>query len=82
MMSSFLNYDDIRYISQSLGIVNDGNKQTYIAIPREDSAISLKKSYLEIKFDVKHEAGDALHADGDRIKIVNLGSYNSFSKIG
>ena len=48
MMSSCLNYDDIRYISQSLGIVNDGNKQTYIAIPREDSAISLKKVILRL----------------------------------
>ena len=41
---------------QSISIVNDENKQIYVDIPGEGSAISLKDIYLELEFDVKHEA--------------------------
>ena len=49
--------DYIKYEPPSLYLVNGGNNQIFIDIPREDSAISLKDSYLELDFSVTHRAG-------------------------
>ena len=52
-----LNWDYIRYTPPSLNLVNGENNQIFIDIPREDRAISLKDSYLELNFNVTHRAG-------------------------
>ena len=55
--------------------------QFFNDIPREDSAISLKVSYLELDFSVTHRAGAyARYADGDHIRLVNLGPIAFFDK--
>ena len=62
----------IIYTPPSLYLVNGENNQTFSHIPREDSAISLKDSYLELDFNVSHRAGaHARYADGDHIRLVN-----------
>ena len=72
----------IRYTPPSLNLVNGEINQTFIAIPREDSAILLKDSSLELHFSVTHRAGaHARYVDGDHIRLVNLGPVALFNKI-
>ena len=47
--------------------------QIYINIPRKDSVISLLNSYIELNFDVLHAANNNKYANGDEIRLVNLG---------
>ena len=55
-------------------MVNGENSQISIDILKEDSAISLKDSFLELNFDVTHRVGaHALYAHRDHIRLVNLG---------
>ena len=69
-----LKSDYIRYTPPSFNLVNGEKNQIFIDIPREDSSISLKGSYFELDFIVTHRAGaHAWYADGDHIKLVNLG---------
>ena len=49
-----LKCDCIRYTPASLNLMNGENNQAFIDIPREDSAISLKDSYLALDFIVTH----------------------------
>ena len=76
-----LKCDFIRYTPPSLNLVNGENIQFFIVTLRQDSAVSLKDSYLELDFNVTHRAGaHARYADGEHIRLVNLGlialSYN------
>ena len=48
--------DYIRYSPPSLNPVNGENNQSFIDIPTEDSAISLKDSYIEVDFNETHRA--------------------------
>ena len=41
----------------SSNLVNGANNQIFIDIPRQDGAISLKDSYLELSFSVTQKAG-------------------------
>ena len=51
-------------------------KQIFIDIPTEDSAISLKESYLELDFNVTHRAGaHPQYAVGDHIRLVKLDPF-------
>ena len=71
----------IRYTPPSLNLVIGGINQNFIDIPREDSAISLKDSYIELDFNVFHENGAQVqYAEGDHIKLVNLGPFAFFDK--
>ena len=68
-----LKCDYIRYTPPSLNLVNGENNQIFIEVPRKDSAISLKDSYIELEFSVTHRAGaHDRYADGDIIRLVNL----------
>ena len=68
-----LNCDYVRYAQPSLNLVNAQNIQAFIDIPRENSDLSLKDSYLELDFIVSHLAnGHSRYANGDRICLVNL----------
>ena len=56
-------------------------KQFFIDIPFKVVAIPLKRSYLGLDFNVTHRAGaHAPYADGNHIKLVNLGSIDLFNK--
>ena len=69
------------YTPPSLNLINGDNNQIFNDIPREDSAISLKDSYLELDFNITHRAGGhARYADGDHIRLVNLGPVALFIK--
>ena len=75
-----LKCDYIRYSPSEISTINTANSQVYINIPREDSVISLLNSYLELNFDVLHaDAPNNRYADGDDIRLVNLGSIGLFS---
>ena len=75
-----LKFDFLRYTPQSLNLVN-GEKNQFFQIPREDSAFSLKDSYLQLDFRVAHRAGaHARYGDGDHIRLVNLGPIALFKK--
>ena len=76
-----LKSDYIRYIPPSLNVVNGENNQIFSDIPREDSAISLKDSYLGKYFNVTQRTGaHAQYADGDHIRLVNLRPIALFNK--
>ena len=74
-----LKCDYIRYSPSEINTINTANSQVYINIPREDSVISLLNSYLELDFDVLHAATNNRYADGNDIRLVNLGSIGLFS---
>ena len=74
-----LKCDYIRYSSSEIGTINTTNSQVYINIPREGSVISLLNSHLELDFDVLHAATNNRYADGNDIRLVNLGSIGLFS---
>ena len=69
-----LKCDYIRHSPESSSIFNDENKQSYIDIHEEHSALSLKDTHLELEFDVKLKAADnILYADKTYIRSVNFG---------
>ena len=45
----------------------------YIKIPKEDSVVSLLKSYLDINFEVIKKADDSIFVNGNDKKLGNLG---------
>ena len=75
-----LKCDFTRYTPPSLNIVNGENNQIFVDVPREDSASSLKDSYLEIDFNVTDRAGaHGRYVDNDHIRLVHLGPIALFN---
>ena len=74
-----LKCDYIRYSPSEKSTINTANSQVYVNIPREDSVISLLNSYLELNFDVLHAGTNNRYADGNNIRLVNLGPIALFS---
>ena len=64
-----LKYDYIRYSPCEISTIKSPNSQLYINIPKEDSVISLLKSYLELNFDVLHAATGNRYADVNDIRL-------------
>ena len=75
----FYKSDFYRYIPSSLTTVNNNNSSITINLPREDSYISLQKSYILIDFEVTH-VDDTKYVDGNEISLVNLGPVALFSE--
>ena len=73
-----LKCDYTRYSPSEISTINTANSQIYINIPREDSVISLLNSYLDLNFDVVHAATNNRYADGNDIRLVNLGPIALF----
>ena len=69
----------IRFSSSEISTITTANSQIYLNIPGEDSVISLLNSYIELSFDVLQAATVNRHADGDDIRLVNLGPIALFS---
>ena len=74
-----LKCDYIRYSPSEISTINTTISQVYINIPREDSVISLLKSYIELDFDVLHAGTNNRYVDGNNIRLVNLGPIALFS---
>ena len=74
-----LKCDYIRYSPSEISTINTVNSQVYINIPRDDSVISLLNSYLELTFDILHAGTNNSYADGNNIRLVNLGPIALFS---
>ena len=68
-----------QYSPSEKSTINTAISQVYINILREDSVISLLSSYLELNFDVLHAATNNRYADGNDIRLVNLGPIALFS---
>ena len=58
---------------------NTSNSQIYINIPREDSLISLLKSYLDLNCDVLIAVTNNRYVDADDIWLINLAAIALFS---
>ena len=71
--------DYIRYISSEISTINVPNSQICINLPREDNVVSLLNSYIELIFYVLHAATGNEYADGDDIRLFNLGPIALFS---
>ena len=66
----------IRYTPHSLNLVNGENDKTFIGIPREDSAISLKGSYLQVDFDgIDRAVAHGWYVYGKYIGLANLSPF-------
>ena len=74
-----LKCDYIRYSPAETSTKNTPNSQIYINIPREDSVISLLNSYLDLRFEVIKRVDNSRYADGNDIRLVNLGPVALFS---
>ena len=69
------------YTPPWLNLVNGEIDQFFIDIPRKESAISLRDSYLELDFNVTHRvSAHARYADGGHIRLVNLGPIALFNQ--
>ena len=75
-----LKCDYIRYSPSKISTKNTATSQIYINIPREDSFISLLKSYLDLNFDVLNAATNNRYVDADDIWLINLAAIALFSK--
>ena len=69
----------IRYSPSKTSTKNTVNWQIFNIILREDSVLSLLNTYLELKFDVLHAATNNRYADGNDVRLSNLGVIALFS---
>ena len=76
---SVLKCDYIRYSPAETLKINTPNSPIYINIPRENSVISLLNSYLDLNFEVIKKADNSRYANGNDIRLVNLGPIALFS---
>ena len=74
-----LKCDYIRYSPAETSTINTPNSQIYINIPREDSVISLLNRYLDLNFEVIKKDDNSRYANGNDIRLVNLGPIALFS---
>ena len=74
-----LKCDYIRYSPAETSTIITPNSQLYINIPREDSVISLLNSYLDLSFEVIKKDDNFRYANGNEIRLVNLGPIALFS---
>ena len=68
-----LKYDCIRFSPAEISTKNTPNSQINSNIPREESDNSSLKSYLDLHFEVIKRADNSRYANGDAIRLVNLG---------
>ena len=74
-----LKCDYIRYSPTEINTNNTANSQININVPREDSLISLLKSYLDLNFDVLNAATKNRYVDAGYIWLIKLVAIASFS---
>ena len=69
----------IRYSPSEISTINTPKSQIYINLPREDSLISLLKSYLDLNFDVLKATTNNRYVEGDDIWLISLAPIALFS---
>ena len=69
----------IRFLPSENSTINPPNFQMYIIIPREDSVIIFVNNYIEIIFDVLQATSGNRYADGNDMRLVNLGPIALYS---
>ena len=74
-----LKCDFIRYSPSEIRTTSTAKYQIFNNIPREDSVISLLKSYPILNFDVLHAATNNRYVDADDIWLINLAAIALFS---
>ena len=74
-----LKCDYIRYSPSETSTIKTSNSLIYNFIPREASVISLLNTYLDLNFEVIKKADDSRYANGNYIKLLNLGPIALFS---
>ena len=74
-----LKSDYIRCSPAETSTIKTPNSQIHMNIPREDSVISLLKIYLDLNFEVIKKADNSRYANGNDIRLVNLGLTALFS---
>ena len=75
-----LKIEYIRYSAAETSTKNTPNSRIYINIPREVSVASLLKNYFDLKFEVIKKADNSRYANGNDIRLVNLGPNSFLSK--
>ena len=73
MHRSIIKCDFFLFSPASLNQIDTADNQIFPDIPRDDCAISLQNSSLELKVDVVHERDDVLYAAVGVVKIFILG---------
>ena len=61
--------------------MNTLNSQIYIKKPREDSILSLSKSYLDLNFEIIKNADNSTYANRNDLRLVNLGLFAFFNNL-
>ena len=69
----------LRYSPADTSTINTASSQIFINIPREDSVTSLINGYLDLNFEVIKKADASRYADGNDIRLVNMGRIALFS---
>ena len=72
--------DFLRYLLAEISTINTPTSQISFNIPREDSVFPLLNSYLDLNFEVIEKAENSRYANGNDIRLVNLGPIVLFSK--
>ena len=73
--------DYILHSPAETSTINAPISQLCINTPREDSAISLLNSYLDLNFEIIKRADNSRYANGNDIRLVNLGPIPLISNI-
>ena len=74
----------VEYIGYSLSemaTINTPNSRMFINIPREDSAFSPLNSSVDLNFEVIQKSDTYRYANGNDIRLVNLGTFAFFSNV-
>ena len=69
----------IHYSSAETSTKSTPNSQIYIILPREDCVISLSNSCLVVNFEVIRKVDKSRYANGNVIRLVNIGRIALFS---
>ena len=69
-----------RYSPAETSTTNTPNGQFYINIRKKDSVISFLNSYLDSNSEDIKKADNSRYANGNNIRLINLGPIASFSK--
>ena len=80
VIRKILKCEHTRYSPSTIKTINTANSQIYVKTPREYSVVFLLNSYLDQNFDVIQAATANRYADGNDIRLVNLGTIPSFSR--
>ena len=74
-----LKCDHLRYSPAEVSTIITHKNLYIINIPREDSFFSMLNGYLDLNFEVFEKADNSRYANGNDIRLVNIGPFAFFS---